>query len=93
MSVWLILVLVVWFLSACVMTLSILFHSSKGTGLSDIIAGQVYSNVSGTSIIEKNLDRITIISAIVFLICILALVLMYPQGTIVDPAAASAASV
>ncbi|MDR1358808.1 MAG: preprotein translocase subunit SecG [Coriobacteriales bacterium] len=80
----LIIVLVVWFLSALVMTLSILFHSSKGTGLSDIIAGQVYSNISGTSIIEKNLDRITIISAVVFLVSILVLVLIYPQGAIVS---------
>ena len=82
MNVFLIIVLVFWFLSALVMVGSILMHSSKGTGLSDIIAGQVYSNISGTSIIEKNLDRITIISAIVFIICILALVLIYPQGTI-----------
>ncbi len=83
MSIILIIVLVVWFLSALVMVASILFHSSKGTGLSDIIAGQVYSNISGTSIIEKNLDRITIVSAVVFLLTILALVLIYPQGTIV----------
>jgi preprotein translocase subunit SecG len=78
----LIIVLVVWFLSALVMVLSILFHSSKGTGLSDIIAGQVYSSISGTSIIEKNLDRITIISAVVFLLSILVLMIIYPHGTI-----------
>jgi preprotein translocase subunit SecG len=78
----LVIVLIVWFLSALVMVLSILFHSSKGTGLSDIIAGQVYSNISGTSIIEKNLDRITIVSAVVFLLAILALMIIYPQGTI-----------
>ncbi|MDR2035317.1 MAG: preprotein translocase subunit SecG [Coriobacteriales bacterium] len=78
----LVIVLVLWLLSALVMVVSILFHSSKGTGLSDIIAGQVYSNISGTSIIEKNLDRITIVSAIVFIVSILTLVLIYPQGTI-----------
>jgi preprotein translocase subunit SecG len=75
-------VLIVWLLSAIVMVLSILLHSSKGTGLSDIIAGQVYSSVTGTSIIEKNLDRITIISAIVFLLSILVLMLIYPHGSI-----------
>ncbi|MDR2673185.1 MAG: preprotein translocase subunit SecG [Coriobacteriales bacterium] len=82
MFIVLVIVLIVWFLSALVMVLSILFHSSKGTGLSDIIAGQVYSNISGTSIIEKNLDRITIVSAVVFLLAILALMIIYPQGTI-----------
>jgi preprotein translocase subunit SecG len=84
MFVLLVIVLVVWLLSALVMVLSILVHSSKGTGLSDVIAGQVYSNISGTSIIEKNLDRITIISAVVFLISILILMLIYPAGTIVS---------
>lgn len=83
MSVLLVIVLIVWLLSAIVMVLSILFHSSKGTGLSDIIAGQVYSNVSGTSIIEKNLDRITIISAVVFMISVLVLMVIYPAGQII----------
>ena len=82
MNVLLVIVLIFWLLSALVMVGSILMHSSKGTGLSDIIAGQVYSNISGTSIIEKNLDRITVISAVVFMVCILVLVLIYPQGTI-----------
>ncbi|MDR3136997.1 MAG: preprotein translocase subunit SecG [Coriobacteriales bacterium] len=84
MFILLIVVLIVWFLSALVMVLSILFHSSKGTGLSDIIAGQVYSSISGTSIIEKNLDRITIVSAVVFLVSILILMIIYPQGTLAN---------
>ncbi|MCL2528866.1 MAG: preprotein translocase subunit SecG [Coriobacteriia bacterium] len=82
MSALLVIVLIFWLLSALVMVGSILMHSSKGTGLSDIIAGQVYSNISGTSIIEKNLDRITIASAVIFMICVLVLVLIYPQGSI-----------
>jgi preprotein translocase subunit SecG len=77
----LVIVLVVWFASALIMVLSILMHSSKGTGLSDIIAGQVYSNISGTATIQKNLDRITIGAAAVFLVTILILVLIYPQGS------------
>ncbi|MCL2807051.1 MAG: preprotein translocase subunit SecG [Coriobacteriia bacterium] len=84
MSVVLVIVLVFWLVSALVMVGSILMHSSKGTGLSDMIAGQVYSNVSGTSIIEKNLDRITIISAVIFILCVLALVIIYPQGHMVS---------
>lgn len=80
----LIIVLAVWFLSAIAMVFTILIHSSKGTGLSDVIAGQVYSNISGTSIIEKNLDRLTIISAVVFILSVLALMIIYPQGTIVS---------
>ena len=78
----LVFVLVIWLLSAIVMVISILFHSSKGTGLSDIIAGQVYNTSIGTSLIEKNLDRITIISAVLFFVSILVLMLIYPQGSI-----------
>jgi len=64
------------------MVISILFHSSKGTGLSDIIAGQVYHSSVGTGLIEKNLDRITVISAILFFVSIILLMLIYTQGGI-----------
>ena len=60
----------------------ILLHSGKGTGISDAIASSVYSTQTGTSIIEKNLDRITIIFAIVFIISLLVLMIIYPQGSI-----------
>jgi preprotein translocase subunit SecG len=69
---------VVWLLSAIVMVVSILFHSSKGTGLSDIIAAQVYTSTTGTGLMQKNLDRITVVSAIVFLVTVVILMFIYP---------------
>ena len=45
----------------------VLLHSGKGTGVSDMIASSVYNNQSGSSIMEKNLNRITIILAAVCL--------------------------
>ncbi len=60
----------------------IMLHSGKGTGVSDMIASSVYSSQSGTSLVEKNLDRITIIFAIIFIVSLLVLMLVYPQGTI-----------
>lgn len=69
-------------LSGIGMIVFILLHSGKGTGISDMIASSVYSSQSGTSIVEKNLDRITIICAVVFLISLLVLMIIYPQGTI-----------
>ncbi|MEG0072144.1 MAG: preprotein translocase subunit SecG [Raoultibacter sp.] len=60
----------------------ILLHSGKGTGISDAIASSMYSTQTGTSIIEKNLDRITIIFAIIFIVDLLLLMIVYPQGTI-----------
>lgn len=60
----------------------ILLHSGKGTGISDMIASSVYSTQTGTSIVEKNLDRITIIFAIFFIVSLLVLMVIYPQGSI-----------
>lgn len=60
----------------------ILLHSGKGTGVSDMIASQVYNNQQGSSIVEKNLDRITIILAAVFMVSLIVLMITYPQGTI-----------
>ena len=60
----------------------ILLHSGKGTGIADMIQSAVYSSQTGTSIVEKNLDRFTIIFAVVFLVSLLVLMVIYPQGTI-----------
>jgi preprotein translocase subunit SecG len=60
----------------------IMLHSGKGTGISDAIASSLYSSQTGTSIIEKNLDHITIGFAIVFILSLIILMIIYPQGTI-----------
>ena len=78
----LILVLIVWAVSGVGLIVFVLLHSGKGTGVSDMIASSLYSTQTGTNIIEKNLDRITIMFAIVFMLSLLALMLLYPQGTI-----------
>lgn len=76
------LILVVWAVSGIGLIIFVLLHSGKGTGLSDMIASSVYSSQSGTNIVEKNLDRITIILAVVFILSLIVLMLIYPQGTI-----------
>ena len=82
MSPLLIIVLILLFISGIGLIIFILLHSGKGTGISDMIASSVYSTQTGTSIVEKNLDRITIAFAIIFLLCLLALMILYPQGSI-----------
>ena len=74
--------LILLVLSGVGMIIFILMHSGKGTGISDMIASSMYSTQTGTSIIEKNLDRMTIICAVVFLISLLVLMIIYPHGTI-----------
>ena len=60
----------------------IMLHSGKGTGISDAIASSLYNTSTGTGLIEKNLDRITIIFAIIFLLSLIVLMVIYPQGAI-----------
>ena len=78
----LIVCLVLLFASGAGLIVFILLHSGKGTGVSDMISSSFYGN-QGTSIVEKNLDRITIVLAIVFFLTLVALMFVYPQGTIV----------
>ena len=74
--------LVLLVLSGVGLVIFILMHSGKGTGISDAIASSMYSSQTGTSIIEKNLDRITIICAIVFMVSLLVLMIIFPHGSI-----------
>lgn len=58
----------------------VLLHSGKGTGVSSMFSGVMPSTSMGTSIIEKNLDRITIGLAVVFSITLLLLMVLYNPG-------------
>lgn len=78
----LIIVITLLVLSGLGLIVFILLHSGKGTGISDMIASSVYSTQTGTSIVEKNLDRITIVLAIVFIVSLIVLMVIYPQGAV-----------
>lgn len=82
MNPFLIIMLILLVVSGLGLIVFILLHSGKGMGISDMIASSVYSTQTGTSIVEKNLDRITIIFAVVFLLSLIVLMIIYPQGTI-----------
>lgn len=82
MSPLLIVMLVLLFASGAGLILFILLHSGKGTGVSEMIQSSFYNTQGGTSIVEKNLNRITIILAIIFFVTLIVLMFVYPQGTI-----------
>ena len=46
--------------------LLILLHSGRGGGLSDMFGGAVGSAAAGSTVVERNLDRITVATAVVF---------------------------
>jgi len=86
MGVFKIIVIVIQVLVCSALIISVLLHSGKGGGLASVLGGASASLFSGTSIVEKNLDRITIVLGIVFAICTLLLVwLMNPSSTTTAP--------
>ena len=60
-------------LSCLVLTMFVLLHKGKGGGLSSLFGGGVQSNLSGSTVVEKNLNRVTILTASVWLVCIIGL--------------------
>ena len=82
MSVLTVLLLVVWAVSALGLILLVLMHSGKGTGVSDMIASTMYNAQAGTGLLERNLDRITLVFAVAFGVCVLLMRVLYPQGVI-----------
>ena len=51
----------------------VLLHKGRGGGLSDMFGGGVSSGLGGSSVAEKNLDRITVGVAVIWIACIIAL--------------------
>lgn len=51
----------------------VLLHRGRGGGLSDMFGGGVSSSVGGSSVAERNLNRLTIILAVLWVIFIVAL--------------------
>jgi preprotein translocase subunit SecG len=44
----------------------VLLHAGRGGGLSDMFGGQMGGSMAGSTVVERNLDRITIITATIF---------------------------
>ena len=74
--------LILMFVSGVATVLLVLMHSGKGTGVSDMIASSMYNSAAGSGVWEKNLDRLTVITAVVFGLSICAMALTFPLGTI-----------
>ena len=62
--------------ASCLMILLILLHKGRGGGLSDMFGGGVSSSLGGSSVAERNLDRLTIGIAAIWFACVIALGLL-----------------
>lgn len=67
---------IVLIVMSLLMILLVLLHRGKGGGLSDLFGGGVTSSLSGSSVVERNLDRLTVGIGIVWSACIVGLLFL-----------------
>ena len=60
-------------LSSVGLVFLVLLHSGRGGGISDLLGGSMGSAASGSTVVERNLDRITIAVALIFTFATLTL--------------------
>ena len=68
-------------ITSVLLVVLILLHRGKGGGLSDLFGGGVSSSIGGSSVAEKNLDRLTIGIGLVWAACIVAVGLLIRTGS------------
>jgi preprotein translocase subunit SecG len=64
---------VVLALTSLLLIILVLLHKGKGGGLSDLFGGGMSSSLGGSSVAERNLDRITIAIALIWVTAVVAL--------------------
>ena len=64
---------IVLVVTSLIMGLSVLLHKGKGGGLSSLFGGGMQSNLSGSTVVEKNLDRGGGISAVIWVAAVIGL--------------------
>ncbi len=77
MNALVVLLLIVHVIVSIALIIFVLMHSGKGTGMSSMLGGVMPTTSVGTSIVEKNLNKITIGLAITFAVTLLALMVFY----------------
>lgn len=60
------LLVIIHSVAAVTLIVFVLLHAGRGGGVSEMFGGGMQTQAMGSTVMEKNLDRITIITAIVF---------------------------
>ncbi|TQM45739.1 preprotein translocase subunit SecG [Pseudonocardia cypriaca] len=71
---------IVLIISSVLLVLLILLHRGRGGGLSTLFGGGVQSSLSGSSVVEKNLDRLTLFVGAIWVIAIIGTGLLVRVG-------------
>jgi preprotein translocase subunit SecG len=64
-------------ITSVLMVVLVLAHKGKGGGLSDMFGGGVTSSLGGSSVVERNLDRLTVITGVLWFASIIVLGLLF----------------
>ncbi len=72
---------VILIITSVLLIVLILLHRGKGGGLSDLFGGGVSSSVGGSSVAEKNLDRLTVGLGLIWAASIIAVGLLVRTGS------------
>jgi preprotein translocase subunit SecG len=59
-------------LTGLMMVFLVLLHSGRGGGLSDMFGGSLGATAAGSTVVERNLDRITVVVALMFVLTTIA---------------------
>jgi preprotein translocase subunit SecG len=68
---------IVLIVTSALMVLLVLLHKGKGGGLSDLFGGGITSSLGGSSVVERNLDRLTVGTGIIWFASIVVLGLLF----------------
>ncbi len=73
---------IVLIVTSMLMVLLVLLHKGKGGGLSDLFGGGISSSLGGSSVVERNLDRLTVATGVIWFVSIVVLgLLMKAKGS------------
>ena len=64
---------IILIISSLLMIMLVLLHKGRGGGLSDMFGGGVSSSLGGSSVAERNLDRFTVGTGVIWFACVIAL--------------------
>ena len=70
---------IVLIITSVLLVVLVLLHRGKGGGLSTLFGGGVSSSLGGSAVVEKNLDRLTVICGAVWAVSIVAIGLLLKQ--------------
>ena len=66
-------IVVVHVIVSLLLIMFILLKSGRGGGLSDMFGGGSMSSMTGSTVVEKNLDRLTVITGVIFAVTTIVL--------------------